>query len=132
MFNNKRSFELSPRLQFGIGKGNKKNQILKIGASTCFLIALLLSINTVRLLVKNNSVFTSVGAAEPQVLGATDTKSPDNAKNLEFIDYKIEKGDTLFNVSQKFNISWTTLATINNLKSPFALKLGQVLKVPKQ
>lgn len=68
----------------------------------------------------------------PAVLGASDVKQPAAQNDMQFISYTVAKGDTLFNISQKFNISWTTLATLNNLKSPFYLKPGQTLKVPKQ
>jgi LysM repeat protein len=65
----------------------------------------------------------------PQVLGATDIKKDINL--IEFAEYKVQKGDTLFNISQKYNINWATLATLNNLKSPFVLKPGQIIKIPK-
>lgn len=44
--------------------------------------------------------------------------------------YEIKRGDTLFNVSQKYGISWQTLAEINNLREPYVLKIGQKLKTP--
>jgi hypothetical protein len=129
MFNSKSRFELSPRLKLGIGRGQTKNKVIKLSAGLCLVLALALSVNAIRLLFSGNtSTVTTAGAAEPQVLGATDTKQP----TLEFVEYKVAKGDTLFNVSQKFGINWTTLATLNNLKSPFSLKVGQILKIPKQ
>ncbi len=118
-----KKFELSPRLKLGVGRGYSQNQVLKFAAIACLILALGLSVNAIRL------VFKDKGSSSPQVLGATDVKS---AGSLEFIDYTVGKGDTLFNISQKFNISWTTLATLNNLKSPFYLKPGQILKIPKQ
>lgn len=69
---------------------------------------------------------------EPKVLGSSDTRTPEQDNAVQFTSYTVQKGDTLFNIAQKFNISWTTLATLNNLKSPFYLKPGQTLKVPKQ
>jgi len=44
--------------------------------------------------------------------------------------YEVQRGDTLFNVSQKYGISWQTVAQINNLKEPYILKAGQKLKIP--
>ena len=73
----------------------------------------------------------AVNSLNPQILGASDTKPPDGQGSVQFTAYTVQKGDTLFNISQKFNISWTTMATLNNLKSPFYLKPGQTLKVPK-
>lgn len=46
--------------------------------------------------------------------------------------YEVQRGDTLFNVSQKYGISWQTVAQINNLKEPYILKAGQKLKIPSK
>lgn len=127
-FHNKK-FELSPRLKLGVGRGYTQNQILKTAAIICLVFALGLSFNAVSLMVKNQP---SAKTAEPQVLGASDTKNTGQDNAVQFTSYAVQKGDTLFNIAQKFNISWTTLATLNNLKSPFYLKPGQTLKVPKQ
>ena|SRR5581483_2239445 len=122
----KTKFELSPRLKLGVGRGYSQNQILKIAAVICLVLALGLTINAVRLIFSKSS---SQAQNDPQVLGASDVKQNDS---LQFMNYTVGKGDTLFNVSQKFNISWSALATLNSLKSPFYLKVGQTLKVPKQ
>ncbi len=60
---------------------------------------------------------------EKQVLGEV-------AAPAEMMIYQIGQGDTLFNVSQKYEISWQTLAEINNLSEPYILKVGQKLKIP--
>ena len=122
-------FELSPRLKLGVGRGNS-NKILKIGAVVCLSLAAILAINAFRLILKSGS--TQAGEAAPQVLGASDTKSSAPAQPAPTIlEYKVGPGDTLFNISQKYNINWATLATLNNLKSPYSLKLGQTLKIPQ-
>lgn len=125
----RKKFELSPRLKLGVGRGYTQNQILKTSAILCLIFAIGLAFNAVSLMVKNQP---SGKTAEPQVLGASDTKTPEQDNAVQFTSYSVQKGDTLFNIAQKFNISWTTLATLNNLKSPFYLKPGQTLKVPKQ
>jgi hypothetical protein len=126
----KKKFELSPRLKLGVGRGYSQNQILKFAAIICLILALALTANAFRLVLKSGS--QTAANANPQVLGASDVKQPNQNTAIQFTDYIIQKGDTLFDISQKFNISWTTLATLNNLKSPFNLKPGQTLKVPKQ
>ena len=125
-----KKFELSPRLKLGVGRGYSQNQILKFAAIICLFLALGLTANAVRLLVTSKN--QPAASSAPQVLGATDVKGEENAGSIEFTNYTVQKGDTLFNISQKYNISWTTLATLNNLKSPFYLKAGQQIKVPKQ
>ncbi len=125
----RKKIELSPKLKLGVGRGYTQNQILKTSAILCLVFALGLSFNAVNLMVKNQPNAKTV---EPQILGASDTKATDQDNAVQFTSYAVQKGDTLFNIAQKFNISWTTLATLNNLKSPFYLKPGQTLKVPKQ
>lgn len=127
MFNSRKKFELSPRLKFGIGRGYSQNKLLKIGAFISLFIAVALTANAIRLLFSQNS--TDI-LNSPQVLGATDTKQQET-QTIEFVEYKVQKGDTLFNISQKHNIEWGTLATLNNLKSPFSVKPGQIMKIPK-
>src|SRR3989338_492293 len=106
-----KKFELSPRLKLGVGRGYSQNRILKISAVFCLILALGLGINAVRLIFSGGKT-----ANEAQVLGASDSQT---SSDTQFVEYKVLKGDTLFNISQKFNINWTTLATLNNLKSPF-------------
>lgn len=124
-----KKFELSPRLKLGVGRGYSNNQILKFSAIFCLILALFLTFNAVRLISKNK---TQPDSGMPEVLGASDSKDTSKDNNAQYITYTTGKGDTLFNISQKFNIDWTTIATLNNIRSPFILKNGQVLKIPKQ
>lgn len=126
-----KKFELSPRLKLGVGRGYSQNQILKFAAIICLVLAVVLTFNAFRLIIKNKGQ-SNDSAGSPQVLGASDVRQPSDQNNVQFVNYTVAKGDTLFNISQKFNIDWTTLATLNNLKTPFALQPGQILKVPKQ
>ncbi len=43
---------------------------------------------------------------------------------------KVGKGDTLFGISEKYQIALKPLIAENNLKAPYALKVGQTLKLP--
>jgi len=129
-FRNKK-FELSPRLKLGVGRGYSQNQILKFAAVICLVLAVLLAFNAVRLMLKSKAPVAQDSTA-PAVLGATDVKATDSGQSVQFTSYTVQTGDTLFNIAQKFGISWTTLATLNNLKSAAFLKPGQTLKVPKQ
>ena len=126
-----KKFELSPRLKQGVGRGYSQNQILKFSAIICLVLALGLTINAGRLMLGGKAQ-TAQNSSAPQVLGASDVKDQSDENSLQFVNYTIAKGDTLFNISEKFNISWTTLATLNNLKSPVYLKPGETIKVPKQ
>ncbi len=128
----RKKIELCPRLKLGVGRNRGQNQLLKIGAVICLTLALGLTLNAVRLVFGSKQVQNqALNSAVPQVLGASDVKTETTTPQAQFMEYKVSKGDTLFNVSQKFNISWTTLATLNNLQSPFTLKPGQTIKIPK-
>lgn len=122
-----KKFELSPRLRLGVGRGYTQNQILKVSAGFCLVLAIILTANSIRLLFNSPSQENQ----QAQVLGAFNTKTEPTNNGLEFTSYTVQKGDTLFNVSQKFNMDWSTLAVLNNLKSPFVLKPGQVINIPK-
>ncbi|OGE82820.1 MAG: hypothetical protein A2846_00670 [Candidatus Doudnabacteria bacterium RIFCSPHIGHO2_01_FULL_49_9] len=67
---------------------------------------------------------TESSAALPkEILG-----DQEQARTME--TYTVKKGDTLFNISQNFDLSWQTLAEINNLQEPYLLKIGQSLRIP--
>jgi LysM repeat protein len=125
-----KKFELSPRLKFGVGRGYSQNQVLKFSSILFLLIALGLTVNGVRLIFQDQPQDVTLTGA-PQVLGASDSKDGSETDSVEFVEYKVQKGDTLFNISKNHNVSWTTLATLNNLKSPFFIKPGQTLKIPR-
>ena len=44
--------------------------------------------------------------------------------------YTVQKGDTLSKIGSKTGIAWKTIANINGIKSPYVVRLGQVLKLP--
>jgi LysM repeat protein len=117
----KKNLDLSPRLKLGVGRLSLRNQVLKISGVFCLILAIFLTVNAITLITKNSGT-----SPKPQgeILGITDVK-------MEFMEYEVKKGDTLFNLSQKFNLSWVTLANLNNLKSPFTLKPGQKIQIPK-
>jgi LysM repeat protein len=67
---------------------------------------------------------------QKQVLGAT-TNEPQPATDPQFTQYIVKNGDTLFNISQKYNIRWDSIAQINSLSEPYVLHAGQSLKIPQ-
>ncbi len=129
MMTPRKKFDLSPRLKLGVGRGYSQNKILKLATICCLLIAVGLTINAVKILFSRPA--TQEPTVTPKVLGATDTKTTSSTPVEQFTQYKVQKGDTLFDISQKFNIDWITLATLNNIQSPFAVKQGQTLNIPK-
>lgn len=51
-------------------------------------------------------------------------------KNAINNTYMVEGGETLFDIANKFNIDPMNLAKINNIKMPYNVHRGQVLKLP--
>lgn len=125
-----RKIELSPRLKLSVGRGLSQNHKLKIAAICLLAVAVGLTVNAARLMFFSGNKTTQNGQDQGQVLGAEDNRSTSGSE-VQFQEYTVQKTDTLFSISQKYNINWTTLATLNNLKSPFIVKPGQTIKIPK-
>jgi hypothetical protein len=125
MFYRKNKVQLSPKMKLGVGRAYSQSQLFKYSGILFLLLSIGLVFNAVRLLYKEGKT-TNIATTQssPQVLGVND--------QVQFVEYKVVAGDTLFNIAQKYNLDWTTLATINNLTPPLKLKIGQILKVPKQ
>ncbi len=123
----KHKVKLSPKLQLGVGRNTNSANLLKYSSFIFLVMSAVLGIRAGYMVLHGpQSVQTQL---QPQVLGAHDTPTP--SQNL-FIDYSAKKGDTIFSIGQQYNIEWTTLATLNSLKPPFDLKVGQVIKIPRQ
>ncbi|UOO76584.1 M23 family metallopeptidase [Neisseria sp. Dent CA1/247] len=69
-------------------------------------------------------------AATALVLAACATTSSDGP--VPEGHYRVQSGDTLYRISQRFGQSVQTLAAWNNLKDPTKIEVGQVLKVRAQ
>ncbi len=63
--------------------------------------------------------------APKQILGEQQINSP------QYATYEVKKGDTLFNLANRYGVSWQTLAQMNDLKEPYTLKIGQKIKIPR-
>lgn len=64
-----------------------------------------------------------------QKLKIKDNASSGSGSNL--VSYTVQKGDTLYGISRKFNTTVSELQSLNNLKSS-VLQIGQILLVPKK
>ncbi len=115
--------KLSPRLKWGVGRKGFNINFFKIGGGIFIAMSAVLFIQAGYKLISGGDKPVIQG----EVKGATDTQSTSQA----FTEYKVKTGDTLFTISKENNVQWTALATINNLKAPFTLHSGQLLKIPK-
>ena len=87
-------------------------------------VSAFLAVSVIYIAARPNETPATVSAPK-EILGEQQSSPP-----AELETYVIKKGDTLFNVSQKYGLSWQTLAEINNLTEPYLLKIGQRLKIP--
>jgi LysM repeat protein len=133
MLNKKSKIKLSKNLRQGIEGPSFQNLFFKVGGTFFLVLSLLMATNIYRN-VNSAPATTQAFETETKVLGAFDDKrevvstevSPQPQENT----YTVEKGDTLFNIAQKKNVNWAVIATMNNLKAPYVLKFGTVLKLP--
>ena len=44
---------------------------------------------------------------------------------------EVQRGDTVYAIARRFNVSPQAVIDVNNLRSPYALAVGQALKLPK-
>lgn len=120
-FSRRRRVHLSPRLARSIGKNTntKFSQIGKLG-----LVLVVLAILFVGRSQKSD-LLSQTNAAQEQasgeVLGTQDSK---------VLDYTVLGGDTLIEISQKYNVYWMTIVEENELESPYKLKPGDKLRIP--
>lgn len=71
-------------------------------------------------------------SSEKQVLGeTTQAEAPVQESQEQFSEYTVKSGDTLFNISQQYNIRWDLIAQINSLSEPYVLHAGQKVKIPQ-
>ncbi len=123
----KQKVKLSPKLQLGVGRNTSSGNLLKYSSFMFLVISAVLGIRAGAMVIKGPEVVET--QRMPQVLGAQDNTIENPTL---FIEQTTKKGDTIFSISEQFGIEWTTLVTINNLKPPFDLKAGQIIKVPAQ
>ncbi len=59
-----------------------------------------------------------------------DEKKVTEAKDVNCdMHYEVKKGDTLWLISQKYNVPVDKLVKINNIKNPDAISVGQIIKL---
>lgn len=108
----------------GIAGPSSQGTFFKFGGVFFLIVSAFLAFN----IYKNVNSDQIQEVPQQQVLGAFD-----QAVETEpaFDTYTVQKGDTLFNIAQNENVSWAVLANVNNLKAPYSLKPGAVLKIPR-
>ncbi len=53
------------------------------------------------------------------------------AENNPFISHEVQKGESIWSISQKYHISKNNLLSINNINENDILSIGQIIKIPQ-
>ena len=109
---------------------NKDTYIVKKG-DTLYSISKLFNISIEDLKKENNLQSNILTIGEELFIPKENTFVPEEIDYNDYMIYKVEKGDSLWNISKKFNIDIDELIALNNLQD-LTIKLGQELLVPKQ
>ncbi|OGE86146.1 MAG: hypothetical protein A3J48_02285 [Candidatus Doudnabacteria bacterium RIFCSPHIGHO2_02_FULL_46_11] len=125
IFRSTKRVRLSPRLARTIGRPEMDEKLFAAKVVFVSILAFVLFFvisgsHQNNVLIKNASDAES-REVEGHVLGA-------NTNNIA--SYTVQPGDTLIEVSQKFQVYWMTIVSENELKSPYALRPGQILRIP--
>ena len=64
--------------------------------------------------------------------GTTTGTTTNSAATGNFGSYTVKAGDTLSSIALEFDLTWTGLATANNMSDTDFLQIGQVLRIPGQ
>lgn len=79
--------------------------------------------------VEEKKVEVKQKATEPKKTEAKVEKTPEPVR-AQLNEITVEKGDTLYSLSRKYSVPVNDLAVMNKITPPFALAVGQKLKVP--
>lgn len=93
---------------------------------TVYALSKKYNISITEILEKNNIEDASHIKIGQKLIIPKKIKTP--LKNKEYI---VKKGDTLFGLSKKFGVTFSSLLTANNLTNNSILKIGQRLKIPQ-
>src|SRR3989344_333707 len=121
IFKRRRHIHLSPQLARTIGRESRSGRyyLLQIAFVTVLAITLVLVSKS-----KENdlTVITSRAMGDEdngQVLGET----------TELVNYQVKDGDSLIKISQRFGVYWLTIVEENELKPPYLLRPGDILRI---
>lgn len=77
--------------------------------------------------------FTGMGGADtslPTVLPGQDETKTEQAPDLYYIAYTVQKGDIIGHIADAHGVSQDAIISLNKLKNTRTIQIGQVLKIP--
>ena len=108
----KQKIHLSPRLADSIGQRTlpEKTTGERIIIASVLIILALVILNT-------------KSSKNGEILGV---------QNAKPVNYRVKEGDTLTELSARYNVYWMTIVEENELTAPYELLPGQTLRIPNQ
>ena len=64
----------------------------------------------------------------PKIIRDNNLNNLDN--RIEEITYTVVKGDSLWKIGSMYGVKWMDIAKLNNIKFPYIIRPGQVLRIP--
>ncbi len=61
---------------------------------------------------------------------ATAAPTTDGAQETPFVEYVVQRGDTLYAIAKLFNVSVEDILAYNTISNPSSLTIGQTLRIP--
>ena len=101
---------------------NKKNYSKIIG----LIVIVVLIVAGIKAFDGNNGPEISNVPEEKAVLGAQDVKIDPNQDYV----YEVQEKDSLFSISERYQVNWEEIVKLNNLVEPYLLRPGQEIKLP--
>ncbi len=104
---------------------NAEYHIVKSG-ETIYSISRLYKLTTDELIKLNNIIDNNINLGQKLKV----KKETISNTNITYLIHKVQTGETLYQISKKYNVSVDTIKELNNLNSD-NLSIGQELKIPK-
>ena len=123
-FRRKQKIRFSPRLAATAGRAPYIPHYFRERLSIFIPLALILLVLGIRVVTHDGKIKSESRATtqnEGQVLGAEDA---------DVMNYAVKSGDTLMSLGERFQVYWMTIVEENELKAPYTLQPGQMLRIP--
>ena len=123
-FRRKQKIRFSPRLAATAGRTPYIPHYFRERLSIFIPLTLILLVLGIRVVTHDGKIKSESRATtqnEGQVLGAEDA---------DVMNYAVKSGDTLMSLGERFQVYWMTIVEENELKAPYTLQPGQMLRIP--
>jgi LysM repeat protein len=72
----------------------------------------------------------TTGAEAPTTAPTITAVATDSAQETPFVEYVVQRGDTLYAIAKLFNVSVEDILAYNTIANPASLTIGQTLRIP--